>query len=75
MFSSVYFTKAWKPWRLTFIAYGFCSVLAVAFLAYLVVTHFVKDDKKRGSHDPGHLPDNFILLGVPLVENIYGPKP
>ena len=74
MFSSVYFTKAETMAAPAFIAYGFCSVLAVAFLAYLVVTHFVKDDKKRGAMIQAIYRSNFILLGVPLVENIYGPE-
>lgn len=72
MFSSVYFTKAETMAAPAFIAYGFCSVLAVAFLAYLVVTHFVKDDKKRGAMIQAIYRSNFILLGVPLIENIYG---
>lgn len=74
MFASVYFTQASQLITPSFILYGVLSLLAVYCLGYFLVVRFVKSNRKRGAMIQAIYRSNFILLGVPLVENIYGPE-
>jgi predicted permease len=72
MFASVYFTQASQLITPSFILYGVLSLLAVYCLGYFLVVRFVKSNRKRGAMIQAIYRSNFILLGVPLIENIYG---
>lgn len=74
MFYSVYFTDISKVMRPGFVLFAVGSLLTVYVVGWVLVTTLVKDNKKRGAMIQAFYRSNFILLGVPLVENLYGPE-
>ena len=74
MFSAVYFSDISKVLDPRLISYGAGGILTVYLLAYFFVVRLVRDDRKRGAIIQIIYRSNFVILGVPLVENIYGPE-
>lgn len=72
MFYSVYYTDVSKVMKPTFVAFTVGCLLAEYLVGFLLITTLVKDNKKRGAMIQAFYRSNFILLGVPLVENLYG---
>ena len=72
MFYSVYFTDIGKVMRPGFVLFAVGALLTVFVTGWVLVTALVKDNKKRGAMIQAFYRSNFILLGVPLVENLYG---
>ena len=57
---------------LSFAAYLFFGVLGVYLLAQLIVPRLVKDPRKSGVVVQGVFRTNFAILGVPLMQSIFG---
>lgn len=57
---------------LGFTAFIFFSVLAVFLAAHLLVPRFVKDSRKQGVMVQGIFRTNFAILGIPLVQAMFG---
>lgn len=57
---------------LSFAAYLFFGVLGVYGLAQLIVPRLVKDPRKSGVVVQGVFRTNFAILGVPLMQSIFG---
>lgn len=57
---------------LGFTAFIFFSVLAVFLAAHLLVPRFVKDPRKQGVMVQGIFRTNFAILGIPLVQAMFG---
>lgn len=74
MFVSIYFTDVGKVVKPSFVAFAVAALFAEYLVGFVLVTTFVKDNKKRGAMIQAFYRSNFILLGVPLVENLYGPE-
>ena len=74
MFAAVYFSDMSKLLDPRLISYAIGGVLGIYLLAYFFVVRLVKDNRKRGAIIQIVYRSNFIILGVPLVENIYGPE-
>lgn len=55
-----------------FAAYLFCGILGIFLLAWLIVPHFVHDPRKRGVMVQGIFRTNFAILGIPLMEAMFG---
>lgn len=55
-----------------FAAYLFFGVLGVYLLAQLIVPRLVKDPRKSGVVVQGVFRTNFAILGVPLMQSIFG---
>ena len=72
MFYSVYFTDVSKVVKPSFVGFAVAALLAEYIVGFVLVTTLVKDNKKRGAMIQAFYRSNFILLGVPLVENLYG---
>lgn len=74
MFAAVYFSDMSKLLDPKLISYAIGGVLGIYLLAYFFVVRLVTDNRKRGAIIQIVYRSNFIILGVPLVENIYGPE-
>lgn len=72
MFCSVYFTDVGKVVRPAFVAFAVAALFTEYIVGFVLVTTFVKDNRKRGAMIQAFYRSNFILLGVPLVENLFG---
>lgn len=72
MFAAVYFSDMSKLLDPKLFSYAVGGVLGIYLLAYFLVVRLVKDNRKRGAIIQIVYRSNFIILGVPLVENIYG---
>ncbi|MBE5803180.1 MAG: AEC family transporter [Clostridiales bacterium] len=57
---------------LGFSAFIFFSVLGVFLAAHLLVPRFVKDPRKQGVMVQGIFRTNFAILGIPLVQAMFG---
>lgn len=56
--------------RMLFYAIG--ALLTVYVIGFVSTCAFVKENRKRGAMIQALYRSNFLLLGVPIVENIYG---
>lgn len=72
MFVSVYTANVKEALQPSLLLYAMGSIFGVYILAFVVVTHLVKENPKRGAMIQIIYRSNFILLGAPIVENIYG---
>ena len=72
MFVSVYVANVKEALQPSLLLYAVAGILFVYVLAFILVTHFVKENPKRGAMIQIIYRSNFILLGAPIVENIYG---
>lgn len=57
---------------LGFAAFIFLSVLGVFLAAHLLVPRFVQDPRKQGVMVQGIFRTNFAILGIPLVQAMFG---
>lgn len=69
---SVYRSDLSKTLNPALILYGMGSVIAIILVAGAVVCAFCKDNRKRGAMIQASYRSNFLLLGAPIVENLYG---
>ncbi|MDD6570344.1 AEC family transporter [Acidaminococcus timonensis] len=74
MFYSVYFTDMSKVVKPAFVGFTVAGLLVEYLVGFALVMALVKDNRKRGAMIQAFYRSNFILLGVPLVENLYGPE-
>lgn len=72
MFYSIYTTNLATTFRPKLILFGACGVLAIFFLLMLIVPKIEKENKKRGVMVQAIFRSNFVLMGVPIVANIFG---
>lgn len=74
MLSAVYYTDVSKMPSPSLFGFAAAALLVFYVLDFLFVIHVEKDNKKRGAMIQAIYRSNFVLLGAPLVENIYGPE-
>lgn len=74
MMNAVYSTSTANMPKPSLVIYAVVALLLFYGLAFLFVVHVEPANKKRGAMIQAMYRSNFILLGVPLVENIYGPE-
>ncbi len=72
MFYNMYTTDIAETFRPHLILFGAGGVLAVFFLAMAIVCFFEKDNRRRGAMVQAIFRSNFVLIGIPLVANIFG---
>lgn len=72
MFYNIYTTEIASVFRPRLMLFGAAGVLVTFALSLLLVPRFVPDDKKRGAMIQAIFRSNFVLIGVPLVDNIFG---
>lgn len=57
---------------LPFAAYLFCGILGIFLLAQVLVPRFIHDPRKQGVMVQGIFRTNFAVLGIPLMEAMFG---
>ncbi len=72
MFYNMYTTELAKTFRPQLMIFGAVGVLAVFVLAMIIVPQFEKENKRRGAMVQAIFRSNFVLIGIPLVDNIFG---
>lgn len=72
MFYNMYTTDIAKTFRPELILFGAAGVLVVFFSAMGLVCFFEKSNRRRGAMIQAVFRSNFVLIGIPLVGNIFG---
>jgi predicted permease len=73
MFYNIYMTDIAEVFRPKLLLFGACGVLALFVLGGISVCVWEKDNRKRGAMIQAIFRSNFVLMGIPLVSNIFGP--
>lgn len=74
MFYNIYTTDIATTFRPKLMLFGAGSLLLVFLLAMAVVCRIEKTDRRRGAMIQAIFRSNFVLMGIPLVGNIFGDK-
>ncbi len=74
MFYNMYTTTIATALRPRLMMFTVASLAVVLVMATVVVCALEKDNRSRGAIVQGLFRSNFVLLGLPLVENIFGPE-
>jgi len=72
MFYSIYTTELATSFRPRLMIFGACGVLIIFFLLMLIIPRIEQDNKRRGVLVQAIFRSNFVLMGVPIVANIFG---
>ena len=72
MFHSIYTTELATSFRPKLMLFGACGVLIIFFLLMLIIPRIEPDNKRRGVLVQAIFRSNFVLMGVPIVANIFG---
>ena len=72
MFYSIYTTELATSFRPKLMLFGACCVLMIFFLSMLIIPQIEPDNKRRGVIVQAIFRSNFVLMGVPIVANIFG---
>ena len=74
MFYNIYTTDIATTFRPRLMLFGAGALLLVFLLAMVVVCRIEKTDRRRGAMIQAIFRSNFVLMGIPLVGNIFGDK-
>ena len=74
MFHSIYTTDMASTFRPKLMLFGACGVLVIFLLLMLIVPKIEPDNKRRGVMVQAIFRSNFVIMGVPIVANIFGDK-
>ncbi|MBR2774728.1 MAG: AEC family transporter [Selenomonadaceae bacterium] len=72
MFHSIYTTELATSFRPKLMLFGASGVLIIFFLLMLIIPRIEPDNKRRGVLVQAIFRSNFVLMGVPIVANIFG---
>ena len=72
MFHSIYTTDLATSFRPKLMLFGACGVLVIFLLLMVVVPRIEPDNRRRGVIVQAIFRSNFVLMGVPIVANIFG---
>jgi predicted permease len=72
MFYNIFLSKIELSSQLNLIVFAVVAVLIVFMLDFGGVCFFVKNNKERGALIQAIYRTNFIILGIPIVANIFG---
>ncbi len=72
MFSNLYGKDISGAINKKLMIFGVVAVLAFYALTVIVVTRIVKSQKTRGAMIQAIFRSNFVIMGIPIVSNIYG---
>lgn len=72
MFYSIYTADISAAFQPDLILFGICGVLGVYAVTFAVVIAVEKENRRRGAMIHAVYRSNFVLMGVPLVGNIFG---
>ena len=74
MFYNIYTTDIATTFRPRLMLFGAGALLVVFLLAMFFVCRFERTDRRRGAMIQAIFRSNFVLMGIPLVGNIFGDK-
>lgn len=72
MFYSIYTTELAESFRPKLMLFGACGVLIIFILLMIIIPRLEPDNRKRGVLVQAIFRSNFVLMGVPIVANIFG---
>lgn len=72
LFHSIYSTELATSFRPKLMIFGACGVLAVFALLMILVPRIEPDNRRRGVLVQAVFRSNFVIMGVPIVANIFG---
>lgn len=72
MFYNIYTTDIATTFRPRLILFGAGGVLATVLIAGLIICTIEKANKRRGAMIQAIFRSNFVLMGIPLIANIFG---
>lgn len=72
LFYSIYTTELATSFRPKLMLFGACGVLVVFALLMIIVPRIEPDNKRRGVIVQAIFRSNFVIMGVPIVANIFG---
>ena len=74
MFYNIYTTTIATAFRPRLMVFTVTALFVMLLISGIVVCTVEKDNRSRGAMLQGLFRSNFVLLGLPLVENIFGPE-
>ena len=74
MFYNMYTTTIATAFRPRLMVFTVTALFVMLLISGIVVCTVEKDNRSRGAMLQGLFRSNFVLLGLPLVENIFGPE-
>lgn len=72
MFYNIYNTDLATTFQPDLIIFAVVALFVVYIIAFLGIVYWEKNDKRRGAMIQAAFRSNFVLLGIPLVGNIFG---
>lgn len=72
MFYNIYTTDIATTFRPMLILFGAGGVLATVLIAGIIVCAIEPSNKRRGAMIQATFRSNFVLMGIPLIANIFG---
>ncbi|WP_462331805.1 AEC family transporter [Schwartzia sp. (in: firmicutes)] len=72
LFYSTYTTNIRQTFQPRLIAFALCSLAVIYLVPFFLVPKFEPTDKRRGAMIQAIYRSNFVLLGIPLVANLFG---
>ena len=72
MFHSIYTTELSTSFRPKLMLFGACGVLIIFTLLMIIIPRIEPDNRRRGVIIQAVYRSNFVLMGVPIVANIFG---
>lgn len=72
MFYNIYTTDIAETFRPHLILFGALGVLASAVIGGIVICLIEKSNKRRGAMIQAIFRSNFVIMGIPIISNIFG---
>lgn len=72
LFYSIYTTELATSFRPKLMLFGACGVLIVFALLMILIPRIEPDNRRRGVIVQAIFRSNFVIMGVPIVANIFG---
>lgn len=73
MFKSIYSSDIKDAVSVKFVGFGLVAVFIIFLISIPIVKIFEKDRKKQAVMIQDCFRSNFIIMGLPIIENIFGP--
>jgi predicted permease len=74
LFRNIYTADFSSAWDKDLVLFCLWMVLAFVVVVGTISAFFIKDGAKLGSFVQGTYRGNFIIMGMPIVQNIFGPE-
>ncbi|MEN8904883.1 MAG: AEC family transporter [Clostridiales bacterium] len=71
IFSSIYDSDFFKIFNLQLVILGILGTLIVFFTLMIIAKLFIRDNKSKGVFIQGGFRSNFVIIGLPLIYNLF----